>query len=59
MTQGLAYIHYEGIIHRDLKSLNILLDGDYKTVKIADFGLSKTKKISSSHKKNNAVGSLR
>jgi serine/threonine protein kinase len=59
MVKGLIYIHCEGIIHRDFKSLNILLDGDYKTVKIADFGLSKTKSISSSYEKKNAVGSLR
>lgn len=36
----MKYLHEQNIIHRDLKSLNILMD-DLLCPKIADFGLSK------------------
>uniref|UniRef100_A0A7I4E7T7 Protein kinase domain-containing protein n=1 Tax=Physcomitrium patens TaxID=3218 RepID=A0A7I4E7T7_PHYPA len=42
-AQGLAYLHHDcvpQILHRDIKSNNILLDDEYEA-RIADFGLAK------------------
>ncbi|RDX87756.1 Receptor-like protein kinase HSL1, partial [Mucuna pruriens] len=42
-AQGLCYMHHEcspPVIHRDVKSSNILLDSEFRA-KIADFGLAK------------------
>lgn len=43
-AQGLAYLHHDcdpAIVHRDIKSNNILLDGDY-CARVGDLGLART-----------------
>jgi len=39
MAEGLAFLHSNRVVHRDLKSMNILLDGS-QSAKICDFGLA-------------------
>ncbi|XWS70297.1 hypothetical protein CRYUN_Cryun03dG0035900 [Craigia yunnanensis] len=60
-AQGLCYMHHEcptTIIHRDVKSSNILLDSEFKA-RIADFGLAKMLTgHASSHTMSTVAGSF-
>lgn len=40
IAQGMIYLHSRGVIHRDVKSANILIDEDGHA-KVSDFGLAK------------------
>merc|ERR1719155_127097 len=41
---GMAYLHKEGVLHRDLKSQNVLLTHEWRC-KITDFGISKSEAL--------------
>ncbi|CAA3000186.1 LRR receptor-like serine threonine- kinase FEI 1 [Olea europaea subsp. europaea] len=50
-AKGLAYLHHDcspRVIHRDIKSSNILLDGNFDA-RVSDFGLAKLLKDEESH----------
>jgi serine/threonine protein kinase len=43
-AKGMHFLHSSDIVHRDLKSLNLLLDAKWN-VKVSDFGLTKFKAV--------------
>jgi len=47
ISAGLSFLHQEKILHRDIKSLNVLLNQEWGA-KLSDFGLSKVKNESQS-----------
>jgi len=53
--QGLSFLHSRNILHRDLKSMNVLLDKLHR-VKLGDFGLARVKQESSSQNTQRSMG---
>ncbi|KAF5458584.1 hypothetical protein F2P56_022605 [Juglans regia] len=60
IARGLAYLHEESrlkIVHRDIKTSNVLLDKDYNA-KISDFGLAKLSEDDNSHISTRVAGTI-
>ncbi|XP_010450650.1 PREDICTED: serine/threonine-protein kinase HT1-like isoform X2 [Camelina sativa] len=45
IARAMECLHSHGVIHRDLKPENLILTADYKTVKLADFGLAREESL--------------
>jgi hypothetical protein len=56
-AKGMHFLHSSGIVHRDLKSLNLLLDSKWN-VKVSDFGLTKFKEEVKRNGNSDAAGSI-
>lgn len=57
ILQGIRHAHQAGIIHRDIKPQNILLDGQQR-VKITDFGIAKALSETRMTETNQVMGSV-
>ncbi|KAF9168685.1 hypothetical protein DFQ26_002585 [Actinomortierella ambigua] len=58
IARGLEYIHCRDILHRDLKTANVLLTR-FMEVKLCDFGLAKVKTISASSSSAGSTGAFK
>lgn len=59
-AQGLAYLHKDckpQVVHRDVKSCNILLDGDM-VAHVADFGIAKNIQPARTHTSTHVLGTI-
>jgi serine/threonine protein kinase len=59
VLSGLAYMHSLSIVHRDLKSMNVLVTEDFQHCKLADFGLALNDESQSSASVVAVAGTLR
>jgi serine/threonine protein kinase len=60
VAKGLAFLHMQTprIIHRDLKSENVLLTADYQCAKLTDFGISRIREEAATVETEEFCGSI-
>ncbi|HEY6192415.1 MAG TPA: protein kinase [Bacteroidota bacterium] len=58
IAEGLEKAHEKGIVHRDIKSENVMVTDDDRRAKIMDFGLAKLGGVSKLTKTGSTVGTI-
>ncbi len=58
VAEALEYAHQQGILHRDIKASNLLLDADGE-IWVTDFGLAKTRDSDELTRTGDIIGTLR
>ena len=53
---GMSYLYSKGVEHRDLKTLNVLLDASRRRCKVSDFGLSQSESLNTAATQSTAGG---
>jgi serine/threonine protein kinase len=59
LASALSHIHQKGIIHRDIKPLNILLSGPNKILKLTDFGIAHSGEMTKMTRAGDFIGTIR
>lgn len=57
LVSGISHAHHNGIVHRDIKPQNVLMNGD-NDVKITDFGIAMALNSTAHTKTNSVIGTV-
>jgi hypothetical protein len=59
VADALHYVHQQGIVHRDIKPLNLLLSSDGTRLLLTDFGVARDAEASRVTRKGEYIGTIR
>ena len=59
LASALSHIHVKGIIHRDIKPMNILLSGPNKIFKLTDFGIAHSGDMTKMTRAGDFIGTIK
>lgn len=59
LASALSHVHEKGIIHRDIKPLNILLSGPNKIFKLTDFGIAHSGDMTKMTRAGDFIGTIK